>query len=103
MPKYITRKVTKFSFVMPVFDNDMRDTKEGYYELMIPCEDRHMVEYHVFGWQYISQQWAKIDYAGYYEEAKEIADKYDKKMVKRLGIYCDDMGDKKGYEDEVSI
>mgnify|MGYP003648808881 CR=1 FL=1 len=39
-----------------------------------------------------------IGIGDYYEEAKEIADKYDKKMVKKLQLYCDDMGDKKGYE-----
>lgn len=102
MPKYITRKVTKFSFVMPVFDNDIRDIDDGYYrwpyDLMIPCEDRHMVGYNVYGWNYNKQAWKSIGIGSYYKEAKEIADKYDKKMVKRLGIYCDDMGNKKGYE-----
>jgi hypothetical protein len=103
MPRYITQKVTKFSFVMPVFDNDTVD-KEIYYEvrgcyrdLMIPCEDRHMVAYNVYGWQYVKQTWKLIGVGEYYQEAKEIAEKYDKKMVKRLGIYCEDMGNKREY------
>lgn len=89
MPRYITQKVTKFSFVMPVFDND--------YDLMIPCEDRHMVAYNVYGWQYRKQTWKLIGVGEYYQEAKEIAEKYDKKMVKSLGIYCEDMGNKREY------
>ena len=98
MPRYITRKVTKFSFVMPVFDNDVSSDEDDWYDLMIPCEDRHMVLYNVYGWNYYKQAWKGIGTGAYYEEAKEIADKYDKEMVKRLGIYCDDMGDKKAYE-----
>ena len=98
MPRYTTRKVTKFSFVMPVFDNDIEETKDNYYDLMIPCEDRHMVGYNVYGWNYDKQSWEGIGIGDYYDEAKEIADTYDKKMVKKLGIYCDDMGDKKSYD-----
>jgi hypothetical protein len=89
MPRYITQKVTKFSFVMPVFDND--------HDLMIPCEDRHMVAYNVYGWQYRKQTWKLIGVGEYYQEAKEIAEKYDKKMVNSLGIYCEDMGNKREY------
>ncbi len=105
MPRYITRKVTKFSFVMPVYDNDVylanseRVPGGEWRELMIPCEDRHSVGYNVYGWDYKKQVWHIIDIGDYYDEAKEIADKYDKKMVKELGIYCDDMGDKKSYDD----
>ena len=98
MPRYTTRKVTKFAFVMPVFDNDIEETKDNYYDLMIPCEDRHMVGYNVYGWNYDKQSWEGIGIGDYYDEAKEIADTYDKKMVKKLGIYCDDMGDKKSYD-----
>ena len=101
MPRYITRKVTKFSFVMPVYDNDvyLANSNGEWRELMIPCEDRHNVGYSVYGWDYKKQVWNIIDIGDYYDEAKEIADKYDKKMVKELGIYCDDMGDKKSYDD----
>jgi hypothetical protein len=93
---------------MPVYDNDVYLTNivpdtgppsGEWRELMIPCEDRHSVGYNVYGWDYKKQVWHIIDTGGYYDEAKEIADEYDKKMVKELGIYCDDMGDKKSYDD----
>ena len=86
MPRYITRKVTKFAFVMPVYDYNITLHEDGAHDVMIPCEDRHMVGYNVYGWQCISQRWNIIDIASYYEEAKEIADEYDKKMVKKLGV-----------------
>ena len=95
MPKYITRKVTKFAFVMPVFDYDMSTER---HDLMIPCEDKHMVGYNVYGWNYNEQTWKGIGIGDYYDEAKSIADEYDKKMVKKLGVYCDDMGDSKSYD-----
>ena len=99
MPRYITRKVTKFSFVMPVYDNDAVITKDGWRDIMIPCEDVHSVGYNVYGWDYTKQAWKNIGIGDYYDEAKEIADKYDKKIVKKLEVYCDDMGDKEGYDD----
>ena len=99
MPKYMTRKVTKFAFVMPVYDYDITPHKGGVQDVMIPCEDRHMVGYNVYGWNYKKQSWKGIGIGDYYDEAKEIADKYDKKMVKKLGVYCDDMGDKKSYDE----
>ena len=97
MPRYITQKVTKFSFVMPVYDNDQHVTSTRCHDLMIPCEGRHMVAYNVYGWQYRKQTWKLIGVGEYYQEAKEIAEKYDKKMVKSLGIYCEDMGNKREY------
>ena len=98
MPKYITRKVTKFAFVMPVYDYDIVTNDTACRDLMIPCEDRHMVLYHVYGWNYKNQTWKGIGIGDYYDEAKIIADQYDKKMVKKLGVYCDDMGDRKSYD-----
>ena len=99
MPKYMTRKVTKFAFVMPVYDYDITPHKGGVQDVMIPCEDRHMVGYNVYGWNYKNQSWKGIGIGDYYDEAKEIADTYDKKMVKKLGVYCDDMGNKKSYDE----
>lgn len=98
MPRYITRKVTKFAFVMPVYDHDTAVDDNDWYDLMIPCEDRHMVLYHVYGWNYNEQTWDSIGIEDYYDEAKDIADSYDKKMVKLLGVFCDDMGDSKSYD-----
>ena len=98
MPRYITRKVTKFAFIMPAYDYDTAVDDTNWYDLMIPCEDRHMVGYNVYGWNYNKQSWKGIGISDYYDEAKEIADTYDKKMVKKLGLYCDDMGDKNSYD-----
>jgi len=77
-----TCKVTKYAFVMPVYDYDIVDNPStGYFtDLWIPCEDKHMVSYNVYGWVYEEQSWECIGSEDYYQGAKEIADKYNKKM-----------------------
>tara|TARA_R110000744_G_scaffold8984_2_gene29253 strand:- start:1295 stop:1522 length:228 start_codon:yes stop_codon:yes gene_type:complete len=62
---------------MPCYDYDCIDST--HYDLMVPC-DEDWVVYDVYGWDFLNQSWKTIGTEGFYEGAKEMADKYHKEM-----------------------
>jgi len=67
-------KVSMWSFVMPIYDLE----HVGY----IPTTEKFAVEYQVFGWDYVEQEWNQIDCCELYEEGVKVAQEYHNKMLK---------------------